>query len=103
MQDELSELLETAMHQEIVSQAFYTAGQQKTDDPSARALMRELAEEESRHLEMLKELKEQGAQEGQWHRERIPDLKISEYLIGGDTLEGSASLQDTLIFAMKRE
>ncbi len=38
----------------------------------------------------------------QWHPQEIADLKISNYLVGGDTLEG-AGLQDTLIFTMKRE
>jgi len=56
MQNGLSELLETAMYKEIASQSFYIAGQQKTDDPGARALMKELAEEELRHSQMLKEL-----------------------------------------------
>ena len=37
-----------------------------------------------------------------WHWKEVPNLRISEYLIGPDTLEG-ASLQDTLVFAMKRE
>jgi rubrerythrin len=39
---------------------------------------------------------------GGWHRARVPDLRISEYLVGGETLEG-AGLQDTLLFALKRE
>ena len=32
----------------------------------------------------------------------MPDLLISQYLTGAETLEG-AGLQDTLVFAMKRE
>jgi len=32
----------------------------------------------------------------------VQNLRISEYLTGGETLEG-AGLQDTLTFAMKRE
>lgn len=102
MQDELSELLQTAMYKEIASQAFYIAGQDRTDDPGAKELMKELAEEEGHHLQMLKELKEQDWPGSDWHREKIPNLMISEYLIGGDKLEG-ASLQDTLVFAIKRE
>lgn len=102
MQDELRELLEAAMYKEIASQAFYIAGQNKTDDPGAKALMKELAEEELRHSQMLKELSETDWEKGDWHREQIPNLMISEYLTGGDKLEG-ASLQDTLLFAMKRE
>lgn len=90
------------MYKEIASQAFYIAGQDNTDDPGAKALMKELAEEELRHLQVLKELKERDWKKGDWHGERIPNLMISEYLTGGDKLEG-AHLQDTLVFAMKRE
>ena len=56
MQDELRELLEAAMYKEIASQAFYIAGQNGTEDPGAKALMRELSEAELHHLQMLKEV-----------------------------------------------
>ena len=45
MRDELTELLDTAIYKEIASQAFYIAGQDKTNDPAAKALMKELAGE----------------------------------------------------------
>ncbi|MFC1999437.1 ferritin family protein [Chloroflexota bacterium] len=102
MPDELAELFDEAMYKEVASQAFYIAGQEKTDDPGAKSLMKELAEAEHRHLEMLKEFKEEGWKEGQWHAKKIQDLKMSEYLIGSDELEWGG-LQDTLIIAMKRE
>ena len=102
MSDELFELLDTAMYQEIASQAVYTAGQKKTEDPGARALMRELAEAELKHLQWLKNLKQRGLGKRGWHQEKIPNLMISEYLTGGDILE-DAGLQDTLVFSMKRE
>lgn len=102
MQDELSKLLQIAIYKEIASQAFYSAAQSKTNDPGANALLKELAEEEFRHSQILPELTEKDWKQREWHRGKIPDLKISEYLIGGDKLEG-AGLQDTLVFAMKRE
>jgi rubrerythrin len=102
MPDELNEVLDTAIYKEIASQAVYEAAQQKTDDPAARALLKELAAQEVKHAEKLKDLKQRGLTEGQWHPEKVADLKISNYLTGSDTLEG-AGLQDTLIFAMKRE
>ncbi len=102
MPDELGEVLDTAIYKEIASQAVYEAAQQKTDDPGAKALLKELARQEVRHAEKLKELKQKGLAEQPWHQDEIADLKISNYLTGGDTLEG-AGLQDTLIFAMKRE
>ena len=102
MPDELSELFDTAIYKEIASQASYIAGKSRTQDPGARALMKELAQEEMRHSELLKNLKEKGWKNQDWHQEKVPNLMISEYLTGGDTLEG-AGLQDTLTFAMKRE
>ena len=102
MPDELTELLDAAMYKEIASQAFYIAGQNKTQDPGAKALMKELAEEELKHLQWLKNLKERGLGKRGWHQEKVPNLMISEYLTGGDILE-DASLQDTLVFSMKRE
>ena len=102
MEDRLAELLDTAMYREIASQAFYVAGQSRTEDPGAKALMKELAEEEAKHSEWLKNLKEKGLEKKDLYQEKIPNLMISEYLTGSDTLEG-ASLQDVLVFAMKRE
>jgi rubrerythrin len=102
MSDELTELLDTAIYKEIASQAFYIAGQSRTEDPGAKVLMKELAEEELKHSQLLKDIKEKGLNERSWQRNEVPNLRISEYLTGGETLE-SAGLQDTLIFAMKRE
>lgn len=102
MPDELTEVLDSAIYKEIASQAVYEAAQQKTRDPGARELLKELASQEVGHAEKLKRLKEKGTAEISWHRDKIADLKISNYLTGGETLEG-AGLQDTLIFAMKRE
>lgn len=102
MPDELTELLDTAIYKEIASQAIYIAGQSKTEDPGARTLLKELAKEELKHSQRLKNLKEKGVVKGGWHPKKIPNLMISEYLTGGDTLE-AAGLQDALVFAMKRE
>ena len=102
MPDELTDLLDTAIYKEIASQAFYIAGEKKTQDSAAKALMKELAEEELKHSQLLKNLKEKGLWKLGWYREKVPNLMISEYLTGGETLE-SAGLQDTLIVAMERE
>jgi len=102
MPDELAELLDSAIYKEIASQAVYEAAQSKTQDPGAKALMQELAKEELGHSQRLKKLKEQGIPKQNWHQEKVPNLMISEYLTGGDTVEG-AGLQEALVFAMKRE
>ena len=99
---DIEDLLEAAMYKEVASQALYTAGQKLTEDPGAVALLRELADEEAKHLEWLRQLKEKGFKTGRYYPKKVPDLRISEYLEGGDSLEG-AGLQDTLTFAIKRE
>jgi rubrerythrin len=102
MSDELIELLDTVIYKEIASQALYIAGQRTTQDKSAQALMKELAEEELKHSKLWKDVKERGLTGHSWKPGEVRNLRISEYLTGGETLK-NAGLQDTLIFAMKRE
>lgn len=102
MPDELADLLDTAIYKEIAAQAFYIAGQSKTQDPGAKVLMRELAEEELKHSQWLKSLKEKDLEKHNWHQEKVPNLMVSEYLTSIDTIEG-VGLQDTFVLAMKRE
>jgi len=102
MPDELTEVLDSAIYKEIASQAVYETAQRKTDDPGAIELLQELAKQEVGHAEKLKGLKQKDLKELLVHPDKVADLKISDYLVGGGTLEG-AGLQDTLIFAMKRE
>ena len=102
MPDELVELWDTAIYKEIASQAFYIAGEKKTQDPGAKALMKELAEEELKHSQRLKDFKERGLKKRDFYPEKVPNLMISEYLTVSETLE-NAGLQDTLTAAMKHE
>ncbi len=101
MQDEITDLLDSAIYKEIAAEALYLALQNKTQDPGASALMREMASEEKHHAEWITALKDQGKTRS-WHRGPVHDLKISDHLVGADRLDG-AGLQDTLIFSMKRE
>ena len=78
MPDELAELLDTATYREIASQAFYIAGQDKTQDPGARELMKELAAEERNHSQWIRDLKEGDWKKQDWHREKVPNLMIGE-------------------------
>ena len=63
--------------------------------------MRALAEEEKKHSAWLKDLKGRGGN-ANWHTGETHDLRISDHLTTTESLEG-AGLQDTLIFAIKRE
>jgi len=99
---EIEDLLEAAMYQEVATQAFYIAGQSLSPDAGVKALLRDLAAEEYKHLEWLKEIKEKGRKTGGHYPPKVPDMKLSKYLTGGEKLEG-AGLQETFVFAIKRE
>ena len=99
---QVSELLEIAMNREIVSQAFYIAGQKQAADPGVRQLMAEMAADEGKHLESIRALKEEGLTDRDWVPENVPNLMISEYLVD-TTLSEGATMQDVLTLAMKRE
>src|SRR4030042_3193192 len=99
---ELDELLDSAEYKEIASQALYLAAEKKTQDPGARALLRELAEQEFNHSKMVKKLREEKPYERGWRQESVSNLMISEYLTGADISEG-AGLQEVFIFALKRK
>ena len=99
--NEYIELLDIAIYKEVASEALYVALKGRTTDTGAAGLMQDLANEEKKHVQWLTDFKEKGTKTG-WHRRKVTDLKISEYLSSPDNLEG-AGLQDTLIFAIKRE
>lgn len=102
MIDELTELLDIAMDRELVSQAFYIAGQKKTQDSGAIQLMTELAGQELKHYEWIKHYKDTHPTAKDWSPKSVPDLMISEYLIDTKIPE-EAGLQDVITAAMKRE
>ncbi len=102
MATETGDLLNIAIDREIVSEAFYVASQKKTTDPGAIQLMKELAEEESRHYLWIKNLKDQGSEKENRLPKKIPNLMISEYLTDAKISEG-AGLQEVITTAMKRE
>ena len=99
---DIDDLLEAAMLKEVASQSFYLAEEKSSREPGVTTLMQELAAEEAEHLEWLKRIKEHGIREGNFYPEQAADLKLSDYLTGGDRLSG-ANLQESLIFAIKRE
>ena len=102
MIDEISELLEASMYKEVAANAFYSQARKNTDDPGAKKLLSELAKAELKHLNIVKELKQDKIDSLKWHSDKAADLKTSDYFTGGDKLE-NAGLQDIVIFAIKQE
>lgn len=102
MKDELEKILEAAMLKEVAAEALYRAAQSKTKDRGVKSLLGDLAAMEKSHLNILKKLAAKREQPKSWHLDKVTSHKLSEYLTGGELLEG-ASLQETLIFAAKQE
>ena len=94
------DVLDFAIEKEQEAETFYTKWAQKIEDKWIRKIFTDFAKEEHKHMEIL-----QKAQKGETLKpseNKIPDLKISDYLI-----DISPSLdmdyQKALIIAMKRE
>lgn len=90
MREELAELWDAAIYKEVASEAAYLAALESTEDPAARELLRELAEQERTHSDWLKALRDSDWTYEEWDPREVRDLKISEYLTGGDTLQGAS-------------
>lgn len=102
MNDEISEVLETAMLKEVASSATYRRAAETTSDPAASALLRELAAEEDVHLVMVKNLKPEQLAKIPALSQLITELKTTEHLKAPDDLSG-ADLGETLLFAIRQE
>jgi len=101
--EELLEVLNTAIYQEVAAQALYRAAQSRTDDPGAVRLFKDLEAEEVKHAGLLKEMQARGAAgEYRCHPEQVPNLRLSDYLKAPGTLQ-NVGLQEALAFAIKRE
>ena len=95
-----AEILKMAVGKEAEAYDLYCATADRTDNPAARALLRELAAEEAQHRDLLQGLTPQQA--ASFRPPQARDLKIAQYL-APKPLALDSSLQDVLVHAMKRE
>jgi rubrerythrin len=102
MNDEVAEILETAMLKEVASAATYRQAATAASEPAVATLLEELAAEEGHHLVVLKSLKPEQFYDTPVSRARVADLKVSDHLKAPSELQG-AELTETLLFAIKRE
>jgi len=98
--ESVDEVIEFAIGQEEKAAAFYRGFAEKATYPGIRKMCQEMAVEEDRHKSMLQKL-QAGLPSG-LARERVIDLKISDYL-RSFWLDPEADQQDLLIAAMKSE
>ncbi len=94
------DVIKLAIEKEKGAYKLYSGILDKINDPGAREMVSELAKEERLHVEILQKL---DVEKIRAHTpKKIEDLKIAEYLEDRDITDTS-SLQDVLVFAMKRE
>ena len=96
----LKNILERAIQSEEHSYNTYTHLAGKVDRPESKKLLESLAQQELKHKEMLESFDPRAA--GAFKPEKIEDQKIAEFLAAAP-LDTSASVQDVVLFAMKKE
>ncbi len=97
-------ILEAALKIEEQSIALYTKAREKTENPSAKKFLAELANEELKHKEkILEAMKDEDkiSQIGS-RMEQVQDLRIVDFMTD-TSLSADADYERILIYAAKRE
>ena len=102
MNDELKNLIDTAMRREIESRALYEVAQAKSNNPIAKKLFKALAGEEEQHLEMIKKLGSDNVVMSSTSKEMLLGLKKSEFMLE-EVIPKDMSVGEILMMAIKRE
>ncbi len=101
-QNTLKEVLDTATQMEVNSYTFYSEAVGMVKDPSAKELLKVFADVELKHKETLESFDLSKIDEQHHTLKESHDLHISEYLLDKKVTPDS-TLQDIMIYAMKRE
>lgn len=89
-----------AIEKEEKAMDYYQKCSERAGNPGIREFFREMAAEEQRHRDMLRDLNP--SKLGEIKLERVEDLHISEYLIDVSFKE-NITYQEALMLAMKKE
>ena len=95
-----SQLLGVAIQKEAEAQRLYENAGKRIRDPGGKKLLEELATEEGKHRAMLEGLPPEQAE--QFQPDETQDSRIGDYL-KPTSLDPESSVQDVLIYAIKRE
>ena len=98
----INEILGIAVEKEKEAVTFYNELSKKESIPALAKTFKDLAQEEAQHVKMLIKISKDHVVLDSYEIKKIPDLKISEYLVEMEYTEGMV-LQDILVLAMKRE
>lgn len=96
----IDDIIKLAIEKEDNAHKLYSGMLDKINDPGARAMISQLAREELEHKEALERLDVEKIKKVE--PQKIEDLKIAEFL-KDRKITDTSSLQDVLVFAMKRE
>jgi rubrerythrin len=97
---DVKELIIKAAEEEDKSYKFYMDALDLTSDSAAKVWLRELAEEELKHKDMLQRFDTSKIKT--FKPDKTQDLHITEYLVDKDVTD-IRDFQDVLIVAMKKE
>ncbi|MFQ5863441.1 MAG: ferritin family protein [Candidatus Brocadiales bacterium] len=96
----IDDIIKLAIEKEDNAYKLYSGVLDKINDPGAKAMISQLAKEELEHKEALEKLDVEKVKKVE--PQKIEDLKIAEFLQDRE-IRDTSSLQDVLVFAMKRE
>ncbi len=98
----LKEILDTATKKETEAYEFYSEAVNIVKDPSAKVLLKEFADIELKHKNLLENFDLSKIDEEHHTIKQPHDLHLSQYLIDKEITEES-TIQEIMIHAMKRE
>jgi rubrerythrin len=98
----IDEILGFAIDKEKEAVTFYSDLSKKESTKALSKTFRELAQEEAQHVKLLTNISKNKNVIDAYELKKIPDLKISDYLVEKEYTEGMP-MQDILVLAMKRE
>jgi len=98
----IDEILGFAIDKEKEAVTFYNDLSKKELTKDLAKTFKELAQEEAKHVKLLTNISKNKNVIDAYELKKIPDLKISDYLVEKEYTEGMP-MQDILVLAMKRE
>jgi rubrerythrin len=96
----IEDILEFALEKEDASFRLYKSAAKMSVNSSARKLFEEMAKQEEEHIRFIKQLNKEKI--AHYKLKKVPDLKISEYLIDIPYRE-DMTYQEILVYSMKSE
>ncbi len=98
----LKDALLFAMDKEKKANEMYMLFRGKVKDDGAKALLKELADQEMGHWKLIREALDSGSVEGIGAKAKGRDIQVSDYMVEIE-LTPDSSPQDIMVFAMHME